>query len=336
VDVTATATSAERARALANATAEEFAQFVSEIEVTGVTGEPIVVVRIIKPAPLPESASSPSKRVNLALGLLAGISGGVGWAVVADRADTRMRSAQDISRYLNLAPLGVVRVDERKYMRKRRRRRKRFKESRQDSQTHTTLKELRTKVQILAGVTRQRSIMVTSSNHGEGRSAVATELAISLTSANVDVILVQADRRVGPVAASQGLDGSRGWGNVLAGQLTLDQALQSWKPGDRAIRVLPAGPPGDPSAVITSSRVAEIVRVLEAKGSVVVIDAPPLLTCPEAALLAAAINNAIFVVGAGLTSQDEAGRGVRTLTAIDTQIIGAVLARRRRRFRRHG
>lgn len=331
LDVIATASSAEGARALANSTAEEFAQFVGEIESTGTSGEPFVTVRTVRRAPLPESASSPRALVNLALGLLAGISVGVGFAVVVDRADTRVRSAQDISRYLNLSPLGSVRIDPREHSG---RRRQRLRARRPDSQTQATFEEVRTKVQILAGVTGQRSILVTSTTHGEGRSAVATELAISLTSANVDVILVYADRPLGRLAAPLGIDGSRGWGNVLAGQSTVDQALQSWKSGDRAIRVLPAGPPGGPPTIITSSRIAELVCALEAKGSVVVIDSPPLLTCPEAALLATAVNNVIFVVGAGRTSRDEARRGVRILTAVDTHILGAVLVGRRRRFQR--
>ena len=121
----------------------------------------------------------------------------------------------------------------------------------------------------------------------EGKTTVATNLAHVLTQSGEQVILVDADLRRPQVADRLGLNPSIGLTNVLLETTHLDDALQS-SPRLPGLQVLTSGPiPPNPSELLGSQRMRDVLTALQGRSTIVVFDAPPLLPVTDAAELGA-------------------------------------------------
>jgi capsular exopolysaccharide synthesis family protein len=169
-----------------------------------------------------------------------------------------------------------------------------------------------------------RTIVVTSSMPGEGKSTSACNLALTLALTGSKVVLVEADLRKPRVCEYLGLDSGAGLTNVLAGQNTLDDVLVSWRRG--TLTVLPSGPvPPNPSELLGSQHMGNLVKALSAGFDYVVIDTPPLLPVTDAAVLATLTDGALLIARHGKTSRDDVERAARSLEAVNARLLGTVL-----------
>jgi len=156
------------------------------------------------------------------------------------------------------------------------------------------------------------SVLVTSPGKDDGKTTVAVQLARALASAGKDVILLDADLRRPCVAARLGLGSSEGLGSVLAGELSLDDALIDYEPSNgRAgrMRVLPAGPhPPNPSELLGSRRMRELVSELTERSDILVIDSTPMLTVSDSMPLLQLISGVVLVARVNQTSREAMSR----------------------------
>jgi non-specific protein-tyrosine kinase len=307
-----------RAQAIANAVSAEFTALASQLETPqGSTTSPVKVT-VVKAAELPKSPVSPKTSRNIFLGAILGLLAGLGVAILRESLDTSVKHLDDLARELDVAPLGVVLYDPEAVKRPL------IVHAAGQSSRAEAFRQLRTNLQFVDVDEAPRSILITSSVPEEGKSTTTANLAISLAQAGVRVCLVEGDLRRPRLVQYLGLEGSAGLTNVLIGKASLDDVLQPW--GEGKLQVLACGPtPPNPSELLGAKSMAEVLRELEDRFDLVVIDAPPLLPVTDAAVLASQCSGALLVIRHGKTKKEQVRRAVEALRSVDANIYGVVL-----------
>lgn len=183
---------------------------------------------------------------------------------------------------------------------------------------------LRTNLQFLGLDKPLKSILVTSATPSEGKSTTIANLAIAFAQTGAKVCLVDADLRRPTVAKLFGLDNWSGLTTAIISRGAVDEVVrESSVPG---LWVLTSGPiPPNPSELLGTNRMAELIAALEAQFDMVLIDTPPLLAVTDAAVLAPRAGGVIMVVRSGRVARQQVIRAKEALTAVKANLLGAVL-----------
>lgn len=177
-----------------------------------------------------------------------------------------------------------------------------------------------------------RSIMICSTQPGEGKTLVATMLALTAVMARKRVLLVDADLRRPRVHQIFGRDNRVGFGDFLAATKPLDAALATFQvaTSDAALElsVMCSGAHGSVDFNrIGRERFGEAVQQLSAGFDLVIFDCPPVLAVNDALFLAAAVEGVVFVVDAGAVSQHQAKLAKARLEKAGAKLLGFVMNR---------
>jgi receptor protein-tyrosine kinase len=182
---------------------------------------------------------------------------------------------------------------------------------------------LRTNMEFLDVDATSKAFVVTSSVPGEGKSTTATNAALAFAVAGRNVLLVDADLRRPQVAKLLGLVDNVGLTTVLAGQASVDDALQVHAESGLSVLASGAVPP-NPAELLQSRAMQDLLDLLRDRFAVIVIDAPPLLPVTDAALLASEADGAVIVVRHGQTTKEQLRGAVDRLAGVDAQMLGVV------------
>ncbi|MFE1665375.1 polysaccharide biosynthesis tyrosine autokinase [Microbacterium sp. P02] len=328
IHVAADAASPEAARDLAEAWIDGMVTAIDDIEGDGTAGSAAVTLIPGDSARLPTAPSSPNVRLSLALGALVGLAMGMGYAVVRNVLDRRIRNARDIERETGVSVVGTLPLDKefttgRKVLS--------FSEADVSSlAVAEAMRELRTNLQFMDVDNPPRAIVVTSPLPGDGKSTVAGNLARSLAAAGQQVVLIDADLRRPMVSKIFDLPDGAGLTDVLAARAEISDVVHT-ADSARNLVVLPAGRiPPNPSELLGSQRMRELVHTLSAE-ALVIIDSPPLLPVTDAAVLATGADGALVVTSAGRTTFDMLNHALLNLEKAHARPLGVVLNKVTRR-----
>ena len=273
----------------------------------------------------PGAPDRPNLNRNLALGAAAGLGLGLALMVVRRQLDTKVRAKEDVEALTGHSLLGVI--PDSPTMRKQRS----LGAASQPLTGHfgEAMRKLRTNLRFVHVDDPVRTLVVTSANPGEGKSSIAAHLARLTALAGQPVVLIDCDLRRPAQATRFGVDSSLGLSQVLAGDLSVDEALiQTELP---ELRLLPAGRvPPNPSELVGSRKMADLIAELS-RDAMVIIDSPPMLAVTDAALLSVATDGAIFVTVAGKTPKDQVRVCADQLAMVGAALLGTVLNRVPRR-----
>jgi polysaccharide biosynthesis transport protein len=287
--------------------------------------------QVIQPASVSGSAVSPDHVVNGVFGLAAGLALGIGLALLRDRMSGRLRSSEEVEENLEAPVLGVVpRVPG------WRRRKKAYLASaaRWRSPAAEAYRVLRTNLLSTASAGGAKSIVVTSTHSGEGKSATVANLGVVLARAGKSVTLVSADLRRPRLHEFFGRGGQIGLSDVLAGRLPLDAVVQDVKlrssaPMDLSsvsIRLVSSGPvPQDPAELLGTAAMAKVLEDLESVSDIVLIDVPPILPVTDAPVVAAVATNVLLVIGPNSATRASVASARQQLERVGARILGGVL-----------
>jgi capsular exopolysaccharide synthesis family protein len=318
INVAVDDTSPQRAMDIANAVSQRFTEQVLLLETPVGGGASPVKVTVVKQADRPVEPVSPRTKVNLALGILLGLAVGIAVAVFRETMDTTIKRIDDLQRVTGAGALGMIAFDS-------------------DASKHPLItaidpsstrsesfRTLRTNLQFVDIDRPPRTVVITSAVAGEGKSTTACNLAITLAQAGIRVALVESDLRRPKIAEYLGVEGSVGLTSVLIGRASLDDALQTW--GRCGLAVLASGPiPPNPSELLGSGHMVALLRQLQQRFDVVIIDAPPLLPVTDAAVLSRICDGAVLVVRYGKTRREQLERTTQALRTVDARILGTVM-----------
>ncbi|MFN2537569.1 MAG: polysaccharide biosynthesis tyrosine autokinase [Mycobacteriales bacterium] len=271
----------------------------------------------MQPAQL-ATQTSPRPKLNLALGLLVGLAVGIGGAVARETLDTSVKGPEQAAELAGAPVIGAITFDADASKTPL------VVVSAPGSPRAEAFRQLRTNLQFVDIEPPLRSVVVTSSVSGEGKSTTTCNLAITLAEAGLRIILVEADLRRPRVADYMGLEGAVGLTSVLLGRVDLDTALQPWR--DLSLSVLPSGPlPPNPSELLGSAGMGELLHELEQRADIVLLDAPPLLPVTDAAVLGASASGVILLIRSSKTRREQVHRAASILTTVGATPLGAVL-----------
>jgi succinoglycan biosynthesis transport protein ExoP len=319
IEITVTRESPQQAAEIANAVTASFRNVVSEITASS-AAPPVsqVSVSVLREATIPSVPVSPRTGVNLLLGLLAGLVVGVAAAILLQTLDTRIRSKEDVTGVTDAPIIGGIAFDNSATKRPL------IVQDDPRSVRAEAFRTLRTNLQFLEAESGRKSFVITSSIPSEGKTTTAANLAITLAESGAHVVLVDGDLRRPKVASYMGLEGAVGLTDALISRAELADVLQPW--GNGSLVVLPAGTvPPNPSELLGSRAMAELIRELESEFDVVLIDLPPLLPVTDAALVSKLTRGTLVVVAVGRTHKGEFAGAVAALEHVGATISGVIL-----------
>ncbi len=320
--VQATVTDGDRARALrlAQAVATEFPELVKTLETPPRATTPTVGVQILAEPKLADGPVSPQPLRNIGLAAVLGLIVGAGAAALRESLDTSVRDAEALTKAAGSPVLSVIPFDAKAAKSPL------IIEGSAQSTRAEAMRQLRTNLQFVNVDKPLKSLVVTSAMPGEGKSSTAVNLGIAFAEAGKRVILVDADLRRPKIAEYLGLEGAVGLTNLLAGQVAIGDALQPW--GGSGLWVLPSGSvPPNPSELLASRNMADLLAALGSGFDVVIIDTPPLLPVTDAAVMSTVADGCLLVTRYGKTTVSQAAAAAKALAAVSGRLHGCVLNR---------
>jgi len=172
-----------------------------------------------------------------------------------------------------------------------------------------------------------RTVLVTSPGPSEGKSTVLSNLAVVYAEAGQRVVIADTDLRRPVQHVIFGLKNDRGLSDLVRDrELALADCLQSGPVEN--LRVLCAGAvPPNPTQVLASQRMQEVLTALRAETDVLLLDSAPVLAAADASLLSTHVDGVILVADAGRTRRSMAKQAVEELHRAQANLVGLVLNR---------
>jgi capsular exopolysaccharide synthesis family protein len=318
--LTATVTDASPGQVIriANDLADQFIKNVAEIEQpSDPTRQPAVIAKTFEQAQPPAQQVAPRPVLYLALGAVVGLLLGFAAALLRHALDFRVKSRRQVEEALGVPVLGTIGRDPKipssplvMY-----------------GAPYTPLAEafrqLRTNVQFVDVDRRHKVILVTSATSGEGRSTTVCNLGLALAEAGQRVLIVDADLRSPSIERILGVDGPTGLTDVLVNRISVERALLAIAP---TLDVLPSGLlPPNPSELLGSNRMVNLLAALRGKYDVVLVDSAPLIPVTDAAVLAPRVDGVLVLVRHGRTVVKDLQAAKEALDAVSARVLGAVM-----------
>ncbi|MBT2635499.1 CpsD/CapB family tyrosine-protein kinase [Bacillus sp. ISL-26] len=187
---------------------------------------------------------------------------------------------------------------------------------------------IRTNIEFSSVQTHLRSILVTSSVPGEGKSFSAANLAAVFAQQEKKVLLVDADLRKPTIHETYQLENVQGLTNVLVGNASLGETVQKTLIDN--LYVLTSGPtPPNPAELLSSKAMGELIREIYTQYSLVIFDSPPLLAVADGQILANQTDGSVLVVLSGKTKMDTVQKARDALQQSKAKLLGALLNKKK-------
>lgn len=183
---------------------------------------------------------------------------------------------------------------------------------------------LRTNIQYASVDDPVKVIVVTSSGPGEGKSTTAANLAVTFSQMGSKVLLIDADLRKPRIHKIFGLQNQKGLTNFLAARDDYKNYIRNILLSDLNIITAGAIPP-NPSELLSSKAMKQFVAQVRNDYDIVLIDAPPVGTVTDAAVISAIVDGTIIVAASGNVEEDSLVRTKELLSKVNANIIGVVL-----------
>ena len=282
----------------------------------GVTNNNITVV---DSAEVPRKPASPRPLLNMALALVAGFALALLYAFGREKLDDAIRDPRDVEAKLHLPLLGVIPEFSGTNL--------------QDaldapySDVAEAYYAVRSSVELSSNKGLPPSLLVTSSNKGEGKSTTSYVLARDMARLGRNVLLIDADLRRPSLHRYFDMPvGSPGLSSVLARLTPSAETIRPASDGQPAF--MSSGPlPPDPANLFAGTAVDELLHELSSRYDVIVVDGPPVMALADAVELASAAAATVFVVEAGTAHYGQARTAVSRLMRGRGNLIGCVVTK---------
>ena len=295
---------------------EALLQRYKEIGVAGGVG--VNNISVVDDAEVPQRPSSPNILFNMLLALIAGALVGAGGTLVMEQIDEAVADPSEVEDILKLPLLGsvpkVANVDPVVELQDRK------------SAIAEAYLSLQTSLNFSTDHGVPRTLAVTSTRPGEGKTTTSYALAQSLARAGHRTLLIDSDMRSPSIHHLLEMENAEGLSNYLAGTDDLARLVRPTQYEN--LSVMTAGPqPPSAAELLSGERLAHLMAELRADFDHVIFDAPPVMGLADAPLIASRAEGTVFVLESHGTKKSMARVAVGRLRAANAQITGAVLTK---------
>ncbi len=282
-------------------------------------GGAVNTVSVIEKAHLPEQPIGPNKTLTILLSAAVGLSLGVLAAYILEYMDDTVKSPEEVAELTDAPIIGYLSEQNTKdvgalYV--------------AENPRHPSVEEIRTlRVNLeFAGVDQPlKTILVSSTDVEVGKTSVAANLAVAMSQAEKDVILLDGDLRRPNVHNFYGFPNNIGLSDVFRGEFSIDQVINNWPGG--SVSVIPAGnPPPNPSELLGSRKMSQILEAFERSADIVIIDGPPFIVA-DAPVLASKVNGVLLIIQLGHTRAPAIKAMMEQINRSGAKVVGVALNR---------
>jgi polysaccharide biosynthesis transport protein len=278
-------------------------------------------VRVMERAAPSYAPVTPRKMQSIMLAALLGLGLGLGLIFGIEFLDDSLRFPEEVVRELRLRFLGVVPaahwdpVDLRTHM---------LSNIDQKSGLAEAYRNIRSAMLFASEGAQFHTLVVTSAVPREGKTTTSVNIALSFAQAGFRVLLVDGDMRRGELHKFFGLEGGRGFSDILSGQVKPDAVVQ--RTGLERLDMVATGPfPDNPAELLLRGEYQSFLEFARRSYDRVVIDCPPVMAVTEASVLASMADASVLVVWAGRTSRKLCQLTLQTLRERGARMTGCIL-----------
>ena len=317
-------------------------------------------LRLIEPARAPANPVGPRRLRAILIGLLLSLVAGAGLALFIEFLDNTVKNMEDVARATQLPTLAMIPAMNAQSMRVLNAKKKAQIKSQMNvssekenpngkitkvagiaprslhpqgnnlstldglSSVVEAYRMLRTSILLSTAGTPPKTILVTSSQPGEGKTTTAVNTAISLAQLGASVLLIDSDLRRPAVHKTFKLQNIKGLSGYLSGSSKIEDLIIKLPMTN--LSVLTSGPiPPNPAELISSERMKEMLRMLGEQFEHIIIDSPPLISVTDPVILSTMVDGSILVIQAGRSTRDMVRRARQELSGVGAKIFGVVL-----------
>lgn len=303
-------------------------------------------IRVVDPAVAPTRPYKPSLISNSVLGLFAGAIFGFVFVIVRDRADRSIQRPGEATLSLGLPELGVIpslNAERNRFLDYYPKRRS-TKSLELKSKAVSPRVELVTSgrsISVLSDCFRAaatsilyagendhspRVLVLTSPSPGEGKTTVASNLALALAEIGSSVLLIDGDLRKGRLHEIFQVSNSWGLSDLLAGKEPPEDGRMYFDTGYQHLSLLPSGSmPSSIAGLLHSSQTLEFLNSARLQFHTIIIDTPPMLVMPDARVFGRLADGVILVVRSAETTENEAATAAQRLREDGSCVLGTIL-----------
>lgn len=239
-------------------------------------------------------------------------------AILLDRMDKRFRYPEQATDDLGLFVLGVVPVIDMSGKRSR-------SAADQASQVVEAFRTIRMNVRYAADPARPLTLTITSPGPNDGKSLIASNLALSFAESGARTLLIDGDIRRGELAKTFGVESRPGLVEYLDGTALIAEVLNPTT-SHANLTVMPGGARRRRAPeLLATPRLNQLIAQMAAEYDVVIVDSPPLGAGFDAYALATATGNMALVMRAGMTDRKMAAAKMAVVDTLPVRVMGAVL-----------
>jgi len=277
--------------------------------------------RVVSPAVVTETPVEPTPVRNTALGLVVGLVLGLGMAFLYEYLDNTIKSSDEAEKLLGVPVLGLIPSE--KYEKEERRRTSIL--THPGGPAAESYRVLRNNLDFINFQHDLKTLLVTSAAPSEGKSTVAANLAAGLAQAGKKVVLVASDFRKPTTQQFFGVRNLIGLSDVLTGAHSLKSALQRPRE-DMELLVLTSGKlPPNPSELLGSERMRDVLEELKVWADWIIIDTPPLLAVADGAALARYTDGVLLVTKGASSTREAVKKAGEMIASAGGRLVGSAV-----------
>jgi capsular exopolysaccharide synthesis family protein len=306
-------------------------------------------IKVIQTAQVPDTPEGPRRFSAILAGFILSLGAGIGLAFFLEYLNDTIKSVEDVDRYVGLPTIGIIPriANKSRGLFKRERNLRQISSSEDESQLGLQVIEndvqsnlisnldansmgreaytaLRTSLLLSTAGNSPKTILVTSSHAGEGKSTTAVNTAIFLAKTGARVLILDCDLRRPTVHSHLGISSAKGVTSYLTSDTEIDTVIQQTAIPN--LSVIPSGPIApNPAELLNSMKMREMVSLLAESFDHIIIDSPPVINVTDPVILSTLVDGVMIVVRSGKTKRGAALRSHLELSNVGGKIFGVVL-----------
>lgn len=284
-------------------------------------------IRVIDPAEIPRKPVKPRKRLNLILGIIVGLTVGVGLAFFTESLDTSLKTIEDVEAATGLSILGSIPTIKKKG---------KFEDEAGRVSAHLVThiaprsaaaeayRSLRTSIQFASPDEPLKTILITSAGPKEGKTLTVANLGITTAQLGAKTLMLDSDLRRPMLHRLFNSTKEPGLTNALTESIELTDTIHETEIDNLWVMTCGTLPP-NPAELLSSKRMKKLLTELKERFDIVILDSPPVIAVTDAVVLSSEVDGMALVIQSGETSEDAVLRARTLLENVHAKIIGAVL-----------